>query len=142
MCEEVLKWQTFSYAEAAPHLRAALKRQEAELKDAEDRPVFDLATLLMPALQKVFAARARLDRKFAALRCVETVRLYAAAHGGKLPPALADVKEVPVPDDPMTGKPFEYKVTGDGKATLVGPPPDDLKKNAAYVLKYELTLKR
>ena len=30
MCEEVLKWQTFSYAEAAPHLRAALERQKAE----------------------------------------------------------------------------------------------------------------
>ena len=141
MYEEVLKWQTFSYAEAAPHLRAALERQKAELKDAEDRPVFDLATPLMPALQKVFAARTRLDRKFAALRCVEAVRLYAAAHGGKLPPALGDVKEVPVPNDPMTGKPFEYKVTGDGKATLVGPPPDDLKKITAYVLKYELTLK-
>ena len=141
MYEEVLKWQTFPYAEAAPHLRAALQRQEAELKNTEDRPVFDLATTLMPALQKVFAARTRLDRKFAALRCVEAVRLYAAAHGGRLPRTLADVKEVPVPDDPMTGKPFEYRLEGD-KATLHGPPPDDLKQNAAYVLTYELTIKR
>jgi hypothetical protein len=141
MYEEMLKWQTFSYAEAAPHLRAAAERQKAELKDTEGRPVFDLATALMPAMQKVFAARTRLDRKFAALRCVEAVRLYAAAHGGRLPPTLGAIKEVPVPDDPFTGKPFEYRVDGD-KATLTGPAPDDLKKNVAYVLKYELTIKR
>jgi hypothetical protein len=141
MYEEALKWQTFPYAEAAPHLRAANARQDEELKKADDRPVFDLATFLLPAMLKVFAARARTDRKFAALRCVEAVRLYAAAHGGKLPPTLADIKEVPVPDDPLTGKPFEYRLAGD-KATLRGPAPDDLKGNAAYVLTYELTVRR
>jgi hypothetical protein len=139
--EEALKWQTFPYAEAAPHLRRAAEREKAELKNGADRPVFDLAGFLMPALQKVFAARTRLDRKFAALRCVEAVRLYAAAHGGKLPATLGAVKEVPVPDDPMTGRPFEYRLEG-GKATLHGPPPDDLKQNAAYVLTYELTVQR
>jgi hypothetical protein len=139
--EEALKWQTFPYAEAAPHLRAAVERQKEELKKADDRPVFDLASFLLPALQKVFAARARTDRKFAALRCVEAVRLHAAARGGKLPPALSAIKEVPVPDDPITGKPFEYRVEGD-RATLRGPAPDDLKQNTAFVLTYELTVQR
>jgi hypothetical protein len=141
MHDEALKWQTFPYAEAVPHLRAINERQKAELKQTADRPVFDLATFLLPAMQKVFAARARTDRKIAALRCVEAVRLYAAAHGGKLPSALADIKEVPVPDDPLTGKTFEYRREGD-KATLVGPLPDDLKKNPVFGLKYELTVRR
>jgi hypothetical protein len=142
MYEEALKWQTFPYAEAAPQLRAINDRQKTELKKATDRPVFDLASFMLPAMQKVFAARARTDRKFAALRCVEAVRLYAAAHSGKLPPSLAAIKEVPVPSDPMTGKPFEYKVIGEGKATLDGPAPDDLKKNPVFGLKYELTIRR
>jgi hypothetical protein len=139
--EEALKWETFPYAEAAPHLRETVARMDREVKKADDRPAFDLVGSLMPAMQKVFSARARLDRKFAALRCVEAVRLYAAAHGGKLPPALGDIKEVPVPDDPLTGKPFEYRVEGD-KATLVGPLPEDLKGNPAFGLRYELTMRR
>ena len=76
-----------------------------------------------------------------ALRCVEAVRLYAAGHGGKLPPKLADVKEVPVPHDPVTGKPFEYKVSGD-RATLFGPSPVGDPRDGGYALTYELTLKR
>ncbi len=140
MYDEMLKWETFPYPEAAPRLRALAARHDKELKKTDDRPAFDLARPLLPAVQKVFTARARTDRKFAALRCVEAVRLYAAAHGGKLPPTLAAVKEVPIPDDPLTGKPFEYKVEGD-KATLVGPLPDDLKGNPAFGLRYELTLR-
>jgi hypothetical protein len=141
MYDEALKWETFPYAEAAPHLRALAARQDKELKKTDDRPAFDLARQLMPAVQKVIAARARLDRKFAALRCVEAVRLYAAGHGGKLPPTLGDIKDVPIPDDPLTGKPFEYRVEGD-RATLTGPLPDDLKGNPAFGLRYELTVRR
>src|SRR5262249_53997972 len=33
--EETLKWQTLPYAEAAPHLRAIIERQNAELKNTE-----------------------------------------------------------------------------------------------------------
>jgi hypothetical protein len=139
--EEALKWETFPYAEAAPHLRALAASQDKELKKTDARPAFDLARQLMPAVQKVFTARARVDRKFAALRCVEAVRLYAAAHGGKLPPTLADIKDVPIPDDPITGKPFEYRVEGD-RAILVGPLPEDLKGNPAFGLRYELTVRR
>ena len=36
-----------------------------------------------------------------------------AAQNGKWPAALADVTDVPLPTDPMTGKPFEYRVTGE-----------------------------
>jgi hypothetical protein len=85
-------------------------------------------------------ASARLDRRIAALRCIEAIRLHAAAHEGKLPARLGDITEVPVPVDPMTGKEFEYTVAGD-KATLHGPPTDP-GKSPHLSLKYELSLQR
>jgi hypothetical protein len=62
----------------------------------------------------------RLERKIDVLRVFEALRLYAAGHHGKLPETLANVTEAPIPKDPVTGKAFEYKLTGD-RATLRGP---------------------
>jgi hypothetical protein len=143
--DEALKWQTFPYPEASKGLkeaqREALKARTQALVPAADKPALPLAALFLPAVQKVFTARARTDRRIAALRCVEAVRLYAAAHGGKLPPALADVKEVPVPDDPVTGKPFLYRVAA-GVATLEGPAPPGEAANRGNALKYELAVQK
>ena len=49
------------------------------------------------------------------LRHVEALRLYADANNGKLPARLTDIP-VPLPVDPFTGKPFEYRCTGDRAA--------------------------
>ncbi len=38
--------------------------------------------------------------------------MYAADHGGKLPARLEDLT-VPIPIDPIHGKPFDYKIEGD-----------------------------
>ncbi len=54
------------------------------------------------------------------------MRLYAAEHEGKLPAALDDIKEVPIPVDPVSGKPFGYKLEG-GTATLDAPPPTGMR---------------
>ena len=63
-------------------------------------------------------AQMRLDRRVAALRVVEAIRLYAASHDGKLPEQSEQVTEVPVPDDPATGKPLEYRRDGDRRCAL------------------------
>jgi hypothetical protein len=60
---------------------------------------------------------AEVDRQLAALTAVEALRSYAASNDGKLPMRLEDVAETPVPDNPATGEPFEYRVEGD-KAVL------------------------
>ena len=73
-----------------------------------------------PAVAAVQSAECRLDRKVAALRAVEAIRIQAHADGGKLPESLAKVTAVPVPLDPSTGKPFEYRLDGD-TATLTSP---------------------
>jgi hypothetical protein len=79
------------------------------------------------------------DRKIASVRCIEAIRLYAAAHDGKLPGALSEITDVPIPIDPVTGKEFEYKVE-EGKAMLSAPPPQGEKPISGNHLKYELTL--
>jgi hypothetical protein len=136
--DDSFKWMALPYPEALP----GLERAEQSLKEARVRMAgIPIAETFLPATIKVSSACARLDRRIAALRCVEALRLYAAAHDGKLPPALADVKEVPVPSDPMTGKPFEYKVNGDTATISAGPPhggwaiPQD-------TLIYELTIRK
>ena len=68
-------------------------------------------------VSKAIASFARIDRQFAALTAVEAIRSYAAAHNGELPARLADVTDTPVPPNPVTGKPFEYRVEN-GTVTL------------------------
>jgi hypothetical protein len=111
------------------------------LSASSDVPALPIAVLFLPAIRRAWAAHARIDRRIAALRCVEAVRLYAAAHGGRLPPTLAAVQEVPVPPDPYTGKPFAYRLAN-GVATLEGPPPAGEKANAGNALRYELVVEK
>ena len=40
-------------------------------------------------------------------------RLHAASHGGELPRTLDEITEVPIPVDPITGKPFGYRRQGE-----------------------------
>ncbi len=108
------------YAEAAPLLAAARKR----LDDAPPTEAANFARALLPALGRCMYAQARLERTLAALRTVEALRLHAADHKGQLPDKLADVTAVPLPNDPVTGKPFEYKRDGDG-AVLAARSPDE-----------------
>ncbi|QJW99222.1 hypothetical protein [Frigoriglobus tundricola] len=71
---------------------------------------------LLPRVGDSRRAQGRLEQRIALLRHVEALRLYAAAHGGKLPEKPADVG-VPLPVDPFTGKPIEYALDH-GAATL------------------------
>lgn len=68
----------------------------------------------------MFLAELRQDRRIAVLRVIESLRYHAATHNGALPHSLSQITEVPVPDDPATGKPFEYRLNGNS-ADLSGP---------------------
>jgi len=82
-------------------------------------------------------AEAILDRKVAALRVVEGLRLHAAI-AGRLPQSLDEVKVVPIPNDPVSGQPFEYRFA-DGTATLVSRMPDGQE---SLGLTYRITLRK
>ncbi len=106
-------------------------------KPVQKPALFDF---LLPSLLKVRRAQGRLEQRLALLRHVEALRLYTAAHGGRLPAQLADVP-VPLPADPFTGKPFAYQVDG-ATAHLRGSPPRGLEDVPAYNLHYELTVQK
>jgi hypothetical protein len=97
-----------------PQSRRVYAKAEALLKAAPHSEGERFADAMLPAIQKVQWAQTRLDRNVAALRVVEALRMYAAAHDGALPDKLSEVTIVPIPDDPGTGKPFEYQRDDDG----------------------------
>jgi hypothetical protein len=103
-------------------------------KPARETP---LAALVAP-YDKVRLAQVRLDQRIALLRCVEALRLYAAENGGKLPAKLEDLP-VPVPIDPVTGKPVWYERDG-AKAVLRGTTPAGMGKVAGFPLSYKVTI--
>jgi hypothetical protein len=133
----VFKCASLPYWEAQPRIEQEDKRFRQARRRLEARPFIDF----LPAIQKVVAATVRSDRRIAALRCIEAIRIYAAAHDGKLPATLDSITEVPIPIDPMTGKAFTYRVT-DEQATLIAPPPQGEKPYPGNSLHYELTLRR
>jgi hypothetical protein len=95
---------------------------------------------LTAPFQKVFLARGRVERRLEGVRCLEAIRLYAAAHDGRLPRSLTDVTEVPVPVDPITHKPFEYQTHGE-KGSLASPPLPDKGSDDRPVI-YVLEMRR
>jgi hypothetical protein len=97
------------------------------------------ADSLLPDVIMMRRAQGRLEQRVALLRHVEALRLYAAAHDGRLPGKLHDVG-LPLPADPFTGRPFRYEADGAAAHLRGGPPPAD-KKNPAYNLHYQVTMK-
>ncbi len=84
---------------------------------------------------------ARQDQRLAVLRVIEALRDHAARHGGRPPASLDQVTDVPIPTDPITGRPFDYRADG-ATATLDLSAPTDLPRlNARYRgrVHYELT---
>jgi hypothetical protein len=138
--DEYFKWVGQPY-----HVqRRGIDQAERDLKEMVARigaPGLSLPGLLLPAVHKVTEASVKLDRRICALRCVEAIRLYSAAHGGQLPATLSAITEVPIPGDPMTGQPFQYDLSG-GTATLTAAPPGRDPANAYNSFKYEITIVR
>jgi hypothetical protein len=121
-----------------PQGQAIFNEAEKRLKSAPDTEAGHLARLLLPAIPKVQLAQVRIARKLAALRAIEALRTYAAANGGKLPDKLSQVSIVPVPNDPGTGKPFEYQRDGQ-TFTLTSIIPD---APPATNLRYRVTVRK
>ncbi len=85
---------------------------EDRLKAAHKPGPLALFASIHPTLRPLFVTELRQDRRVAILRVIEALRLYSAAHDGALPEALNQITEGSVPDDPLTGKPFDYRLNG------------------------------
>ncbi len=91
--------------------------------NSQEREVLPLVSLLLPAMQAARTAQVRLERDVATLRVIEALRMYAADHDGRLPESLDAIDKVPVPDNPVTGQPFVYRL--EGQTAILELPPSD-----------------
>jgi hypothetical protein len=123
------------YPQARPLLEAAQQR----LRDAPISEGHVPGRLLLSAVDKIMRSQAELERNLAALRIIEALRMYAAAHDGRLPDKLDDVTEAPLPDDPGTGRPFTYRRDGD-TVTLASEMSGDRQPRSG--LRYRVTLRK
>ncbi len=112
---------------------------DQRMKAATDTEAGWLARWLLPAVRNVQMADVRMLRRLAILQAIEALRMHAAANDGKLPEKLDQIKVVPVPDDPGTGKPFEYRLEGP-IATLISRIAGTVPKQTA--IRYRVTVRK
>ncbi|MGA2796342.1 MAG: hypothetical protein ABSE63_02060, partial [Thermoguttaceae bacterium] len=125
--DDLTKWLGIKYSSWPNELRES----NNELLESYQKEVQGIAVLF--ANYRLTARRQALtERQFDSLRTIEAIRLYAYSHGGKLPGSLDDVKEVPIPPNPMTGKPFSYRLEGDTAVMLAD---GDTQTNYEYRIK-------
>jgi len=106
--DEVYKSAYLEPRDAIPYLAAVKER----LQPFATSPLA-LAVMNFDAIHAMQTTIVWPDRSIAALRLLEAIRIHAAAHDGKLPDSLDQITEVPLPEDPATGKPFLYRRAGD-----------------------------
>ena len=129
--DDAYKWFSVPYWQAQEGLRRARRSAAIRRQGLAGAPF----TTLLPALERAYFISVRLDREIAAMRCIEAVRLHAAGSGGALPARLDEVKIVPVPINPVTGKPFGYEVTGRTfRLDAAGPPGAGKQDSQRYVV--------
>lgn len=132
--DNMFKWMFLPVWQREP---GATEADEAIAKSNETLEGFPLAGVL-PSVRASTVATIRLDRRIASLAAVEALRIHAAAHGGKLPKTLAEIRLAPVLVDPTTGQPFGYSIYG-ATATLTSPRIPNISSSFAG-LHYEITI--
>jgi hypothetical protein len=141
LLDQVIMWHNLPYWESAARFKDLETMNRKEREADPSAPAIALTQLSFPDTERAAFLRAKLDRKIALLRTVEALRVYAAEHDRKLPRRLADIKEVPVPIDPMTGAAFEYELDGD-VAHLRASAPAKATPSVDNSVTYELRIRK
>ncbi len=126
---EMMKGMIMPYWQAEPLL--------ARTPKVDDNP---FPQFLHGINNKVRGALARSDQRVDILRCIEALRMHAAENDGKLPARLEDIK-LPLPVDPVTGQPFQYRLEA-GIGHLRGTPLPGQEKFAVLNVRYEITIRK
>ena len=134
IADEMFKWSLLPEAEAFQKMRQAEDRLEELSKDE----IIPLARWLFPALSATRHAQLRLDRRIAALRTVEAIRMHTAVHGGRLPKSLDEITVVLPAIDPLSGKRFPYRL--EGKTAILEIPTAEYDLDARQGRRYEITV--
>ena len=137
-CQDLTKWNFIPYHIARAEIAKAQAAIEKKTKPSISIPFKFLSFQLAPAYKALMQASPRFERRIAMLRTVEAIRLQAAKDK-KWPETGDKITLVPLPQDPYTGKPFQWKKDAD-KITLTGPTPDGENPSQQNTLIYELEL--
>lgn len=127
--DELMKWCNVPYRYAVEGFASETK------KISSIKNEFILAPQVIGAVDKVQSAQARTEQRVAFLTTLEAIRMHAYNNNHQLPEKLNEIK-LPIPEDPINGKPFRYQVQ-DGVAKLSGgnPHPGNARTNRVYELK-------
>jgi hypothetical protein len=134
--DALTRFHSVPYWQARAGIKKAIEERTQALR--EHKGTMMLIEAFMPANENVFFLRARLERRLAGLQVVEALRMHAANHGG-LPGTLDELRDVPIPIDPVTGKAFDYSAA-DGVARLYGPAPPGEVESERNILLYQISL--
>jgi hypothetical protein len=134
--DESYKWLNFPYWQSYNRID---RPWSATVEQKLANPLLTLFSTLAPALNSARLASIRLERQLDVLQCIEAIRLYAAAHGGKFPDSLEELSDAPAPIDPATGKPFHYAPSVDS-AMLWAPLLPGGPNHPSYEIHYVLRL--
>lgn len=134
--DDVFKWVGLPYH----HAYAGMDRAQQRCGTVQGRPLLRFFCSLFGPVRSALLAAVRGDRQLDALACVEAIRIHAAAHD-RFPARLDDLGDAPAPLDPMTGRPFQYRIEED-RAFLTAPDPPGGPANVGYAIRYELRLAR
>lgn len=137
--QNMIKWNSIPY----PLARKRIKELDATIKKPETSvsspfPMGILSAMILPAVSRVMEASPKMERRIAALRIIEAIRMQAAFDKA-WPDSLQKVTIVPVPADPFTGKAFAFKKEGK-KITITAVVPEGEKPLANNNFTYELEL--
>ncbi len=131
--DDVFKWSSVPYYQAYKGMTDADLGTRARTRD---NLLLKLFTMLLPSTRSCFLSQSIVERRLDAVQCIEAIRLHTAVTG-KLPSRLDELSDAPVPIDPVTGKPFEYRVHG-ARAFLSAPYPPGGPAIPQYTIRYEL----
>ena len=128
--DDLWKGWELPYAESAPHMR----RAQEELIRLQQQPPLNPLLTTAPHVWRARFVIARSDRYVAMLRIVEALRDHAARHEGRPPRSLDDIADLPLPMDPVTGKPFGYR--SDGQTATLEAASHDGSRGRRYELTF------
>lgn len=114
--DNLFRWTFFPYHQAVENLEKATKKRAEDSRQT----VLGISKGISPAIQQIMAAHARSKRQLAILQLAEAVRIYAFENQGRLPKSLPELHAVPVPEDPVTGEPFQFELK-DERIEITGP---------------------
>ena len=135
--DAMFRWANVPYPVAA----TLFKPTGYTRAEKQANPLLAIFSVFDPGIDSARLAAVRLDRQLDALQVVEAIRLDATRHDGRLPARLDAIADLPIPLDPATGKPFDYRVDGD-TATVSAPSVAEVGLDPWFAIQIQLVVPR